>query len=218
MTIPLYDSQSEALERLLPWIGTLVYSFAHLESVMTAAIKTVMIRQIGLRDGGFTRAYKASHAIIGANRFSASRDMWKRLLVALDASPAQIDYYNKLFSQLGEISAFRDRLAHQYTYQATPEYTGLWINSDIVSIRQAGTESPIVFPVKVVAKAASDLTLARDCFDGIFEHHVIGADRRCPYDLTQPTWKYKPAMLVRGNRSVEALLEGRSPPPQSWTE
>jgi hypothetical protein len=214
----MYDSEPAALEHLLPMIGTLIFAFAHLETVMTSALKVTLTRHIGHEGYNYGKAFASAHAIIGGNRYSASRDMWNRLLKALRAKPSQVAYYKAVFGQLGEISFFRDRLAHQYTFQARHHYDGLWINSDFASMRNADGETPILFPAKVVLHAAEDVIRLRDAFDGCFDYCVVNSDRRIPYGVEPPTFRYKPSMLVRGRQSVEALLEGKSPPPQSWTE
>lgn len=217
MSIALKDTSPDALEHLLPMIGTIFFAFAQFESVMTAHLKALLIRSFG-ENRARERNFALSHAIIGSNRYAASRDLFNRILRAFNGDDEIKKYYASIFAQVGEIAKFRDRLAHQYTFQATDNYEGLWINSNYISIKEAGTEEPWLFPAIAIMAASSDLTGLRDCFDGYLEHRVIGPNRLIPYSFELPAWRYKPVMIVRGNQNVLRTLRGSVPQPQSWIE
>lgn len=211
------DSTLDEMEKYWTATGALFYAFSKVECLLSAIAKVHLLRSLsaGVPDS-LERSYALSHAIIGGNRFAATRDLLKRIMKAEKVSADLQTYVNAMFQQLGEIQKLRDRLAHQYTWRASKQSTEYWINHDFPNLRDAADEKPIVVSLATLWAAVADCAEINHCLDGSFmEHRVNRASQHFPVDLTLPTWRYKPSLLIHGRQNIQNFLRGLKLPPQS---
>jgi hypothetical protein len=124
---------------------------------------------------------------------SPLKDTIKRLLRVTNAEAERKSFVDRLFSHLGELQFFRDRLAHFLTVMSDydPE---CWVNMNFTGIREREKMEDIHFNLFALHAATSDLRTIRVLVGPIFNYRLEGEDETLP---EIPEWMFKPSMLVR---------------------
>lgn len=205
--------------------GGLFFATAKLECTLSAILKSHLIfsirpgGEVNAPDADFKRAYRISHAIIGANRYSASKDTLKRVLRAESVCKDVSAFIDALFAQASEVVSLRDRLAHQYTSRASQKNDQWWINNNFPNIKDAGSEDPIMFELKQLILATIDIGKIIDLLDQFTVDDQFDVTfSRQQSTLVVPEWCYKPSALIRGRRNIldkiQALEQHQETPPR----
>lgn len=186
--------------------GRFFHAYTAMEHELNLAIFAAVTRM--------TRRQKRKEvllAVLGGQRMSPAKDTIKRLLRATKANPKRIRFVDCLFTQLGEIQFFRDRLAHNLTVLTEGE-PYLFMNMNFAGIRELDKFEDIVFDVDALDAASDDLHTMRVLVGTFFNHYVRGGSAAVP---ALPTWQYKPAMLTRDRPLSRGNRKSRKHQPRS---
>ena len=180
-------------------LGELHHSYTALEHELSCLVFAGVTRFASPVDGGML-------AMLGGQRMSTLKDSIKRILKNTKADSERLSFVSNVFSQLGEIQFFRDRLAHYLTVMSdyNPE---CWVNMNFTGIREIEKMEDLHFNLFALHAAASDLRLMRTIVGSVFNYRIDGANADLP---EIPSWLFEPSMLVR-NRPVKrkrAVPEG----------
>lgn len=191
--------EDEAGKHFLSLLGRLHHSYTALEHELTCLVYAAVTRLQTPRDDAVV-------AMLGGQRMSPLKDTIKRLLRVTGAEDGHVKYTDQIFSHLGELQFFRDRLTHFLTVMSdyNPE---CWVNMNFTGIREREKMEDIHFNLYALHTAADDLRLMRLLVGPIFNYRVEGADTVLP---VIPPWSFEPSMLVR-NRPA-ARRSGRGKP------
>ena len=197
MALPI--DPNDEYDKLCRYTGHLFLNFGRLEQAMSLALRKLLWSRMtpSRPDGDYSPLLPLvlTSAVLGSMRYTASRDMIKRALVAELASADMRRYADKFFEHLGLIADLRDTIAHQQIEPNSTPYDGLWLVSNAITIRDLRKTQKRIFRVEAVAAASMDLVLAAQKFAGWFGAWVVRPPYPMPYDLSPPPWQYKQAML-----------------------
>lgn len=200
--------------------GFLFYEFAHLEAMLARTLKTYVAESFnGTTDmsaDDYWERVALSSAVIGSQRFSALRDLYKRLQSLKVPNAEQTAMTNAIFSQLGEIQYLRDRLAHQKSVQACRPYDGRWVNHDLFSTKAILEPKPILVHVADIYAAGIDCDSAVDILEVALMGRQIDHKPVTEQDTQLPAWRYKSSALIQGRQNIETALRQRALPPRPW--
>ena len=221
----LVDSTYDEMFHYFAASGGLFFATAKLECTLNATLKSHLIfsirpgADVNAPDPDLKRAYRISHAIIGSNRYSASKDTLKRVLRAESVCKEVSAFIDAIFDHASEVVKLRDRLAHQYTSKALEKNDQWWINNNFPNIKDAGSEDPILFELKQLVFATIDIGKIISSLDQftINEQFDITFSKQ-QSNLVVPEWSYKPSALVRGRRNIlekiQSLERHQETPPR----
>lgn len=173
------------------------HAYTALEQELNCAVFAAVTR---LADG---RNTKPLIAVLRGQRMSPLKDTIKRLMRATKASQRRRDHTDAVFSQLGEIQFFRDRLTHHFTAISADD-PSKWVNMNFAGIREPHLMEDITFDLEALVAATHDLMEMRAMTGDMFNHHTRKGSAATP---PLPAWRYNPSMLIRdrplqkGNRA-----------------
>lgn len=159
------------------------------------------------------QAVGLASAIYGSMRFSAARDIIKRIMKTEETPKPLSDFVLGIFEQAGHIQDLRDRIAH---HTVAPAYKGAdeyWQVTDAMTTKNIKEPKVYVFSENAVALAADDLVLAGDRLGtALVGPRLFISDG---FDASPPPWQYRPSMLklVPQNKLRNPLGHLRPPPP-----
>jgi hypothetical protein len=182
-------NEEEATQHFFRLLGELHHSYTALEHELTCLVY-VAVTRLESRDDAVV-------AMLGGQRMSPLKDTIKRLLRVTNADADRVTYVDRLFSHLGELQFFRDRLTHYLTVMSedNPE---CWIIMNFTGIKEREKMEDIHFNLFALHAAAFDLRAMRLLVGPVFEYRLSKTVEPLP---ALPTWKFEPSMLIR-NRPV----------------
>ncbi|MCX9147154.1 hypothetical protein [Erythrobacter sp. WG] len=178
-------NEDEAASLFFRLLGELHHSYTALEHELTCAVY-VAVTRLEKRDDAVV-------AMLGGQRMSPLKDTIKRLLRVTGAETERKQYVDTLFSHLGELQFFRDRLTHFLTVMSeyNPE---CWVNMNFTGIREREKMEDLHFNLYALHAATCDLRIMRMLVGPIFSYRLEGAAEPLP---SIPGWMFEPSMLVR---------------------
>lgn len=182
-------------------LGALHHSYTALEHELTCSVYAAVTR--------FDKRDDAVVAMLGGQRMSPLKDTIKRLLRVTGADEDRKAFVDRLFSHMGEIQFFRDRLTHFLTVMSdyNPECC---INMNFTGIKERDKIEDIHFNIFALHAAACDLRALRLLVGPVFNYRLEGADVELPMI---PTWQFDPSMLVRDRPVVRETRRAKVPKP-----
>ena len=187
--------------RFAALVGDLMLSYTALEHELTCVIYAVVTRFSNKRRDVLL-------TVLGGQRMAPLKDTIKRLMRATRANKKRIAYLDAVFKQLGEIQYFRDRIAHHIT--VLTDDPDVFTNMNFAAIREMEKMEDITFNISTLAAASDDLRVIRLCCEGLFSHYLGKGPSAVP---AEPTWQYKPSMLIR-DRPISSGSRERPPRPR----
>ncbi|QEH81142.1 hypothetical protein EIK56_24885 [Sphingomonas sp. C8-2] len=178
-------NKGQATEHFFRLLGELHHSYTALEHELTCSVYAAVTR--------FEKRDDAVIAMLGGQRMSPLKDTIKRLLRVTGADEDRKKFVDQLFSHMGDIQFFRDRLTHFLTVMSdyNPE---CWVNMNFTGIKEREKMEDIHFNLFALHAAACDLRALRLLVSPVFNYRIEGADETLP---TIPAWQFEPSMLVR---------------------
>lgn len=191
-------NEDEASGHFFRLLGELHHSYTALEHELTCSVYVAVTRLVERDD--------AVVAMLGGQRMSPLKDTIKRLLRVTGAAVDRKAFVESLFSHLGEIQFFRDRLTHFLTVMSdyNPE---CWVNMNFTGIKEREKMEDIHFNLFALHAAACDLRALRLLVGAIFNYRIAGADETLP---TIPEWQFGPSMLVRDRPVIRETRRANS--------
>lgn len=182
--------------------GRFFYAYTDLEHQLTCIVRNVVVAHDpkGL-------SAKVGAAVLSGGRMAVLKDTIKRLLRVTKADEEIIGFTARLFSQLGDIQFFRDRLAHHWTKPLTGDLDHMWINSDFAAARE--DEKVYTFHTSALVRASDDVLTIKNRTDGLFRHYIKHVEVP-ETDLSPIAWRYKSALLVQHHPKSD---DSQPPPP-----
>ena len=215
MIVPNKIPGLRALRNYSMVTGFLFYNFANVEAMLSRAVKTFVAQSLVDKEDNYFDRVMLSGAVIGSQRFTGLRDLYKRLQSLQGRDPDRDAKTNAIFSHLGDIQWLRDRLAHQTSLQATKPYDGRWLNHDLFTTKAILEPRPILVHAEDINSAGIDCSKAYIPLELALIGKRIDGKAFTDADAQLPSWLYKPSALVQGRRNIEKALQQRALPPRS---
>ena len=192
----------------------LFHVYSRAESDLNATISVFVHERIVPR--GQPKDSAIIKALLGGSRIGASRDTLKRLLRVVKASEEMHSEVNRILSQLGEISFFRDRLAHNGAAPGSlpneHEFSGWFSISNSLTSREFEQLETISFTPQILMDMAYDLFRIPSMLafalspqgaghilqeaEGAEDLPITRGARKHLAQIREP-WRYKPSQLKR---------------------
>jgi hypothetical protein len=211
-------------------LGRFFHVYTRTESALNATISNFINERIGPKKNKRNSALIA--AILGGSRFAGSRDTLKRLLRITHSPKTTQDEVQRIFLQLGEISFFRDRIAHNFTIPTSIDGPETWFGIDnSLTSREFEQLETLCFTPEILMDMAYDLFRIPDMLsfvlneegkefvqhyaDGLEDSLIRQSAREYLVRLHEP-WRYKASQLKRtGPKHVRSSQRPAVPPEPS---
>lgn len=202
-----FEVEQRAFEAYFRMLGEFNNAFTGLEHMLTCAIKNTLSLQ--LKEG--TDEWLIN-AIVGSMRMSPAKNTVKRILRVQNASKERLALVDKAFAQLGEIEWLRNRLAHNRTILRGTDERHSFVNYDFASATEATKSEFVAFQPDAIRCASEDLVAITKMMDDLISMHH---GSKPVEELALPTWRYRPALLVRHRPKSNGNRKALRPQPQS---
>jgi hypothetical protein len=192
-------------------LGRFFHAYARAETSMNSTISNFVDERIGPTQD--VRDHVVITALLGGARLAGSRDTLKRLLRVTQAPDETHQEVHRIFLQLGEISFFRDRIAHNGASPTNFFEPGTWYSIDNFSnSREFEQLETLYFTPEMLMDMAYDLFRIPSMLSfALSERARAFTLRQADAPEVSPTrkgarehlaqlrepWRYKPSQLKR---------------------